>query len=48
MYDIRFINTNIVNEIQVKKHTEEGEDNLLEPLIKNQKNDTILFPYNFE
>ena len=48
MYDIGFINTNIIDEIQVKKHTEEGEDNLLEPLIKNQKNDTILFPYNFE
>ena len=46
MYDIGFINTNIIDEIQVKKHTEEGEDNLLEPLIKNQNKDTILFPYN--
>ena len=46
MYDIGFINTNIIHEIQVKKHAEEAEANLLQSLIKNQNKDTILFPYN--
>ena len=46
MYDIGFINTNIIDEIQVKKHAEEAEANLLQSLIKNQNKDTILFPYN--
>ena len=48
MYDIWFINTNIINEIQVKKHAEEAEANLLQSLIKNQNKDLMLFPYNFE
>ena len=48
MYDIGFINTNIIDEIQVKKHAEEAEANLLQSLIKNQNKDTILFPYNFK
>ena len=48
MYDIGFINTNIIDEIQVKKHTEEAEANLLQSLIKNQNKDLILFPYNFK
>ena len=46
MYDIGFINTNIIDEIQVKKNAEEAEANLLQSLIKNQNKDTILFPYN--
>ena len=48
MYDIGFINTNIIDEIQVKKHVEEAEANLLQSLIKNQNKDLILFPYNFK
>ena len=48
MYDIGFINTNIIDEIQVKKHAEEAEANLLQSLIKNQNKDLILFPYNFK
>ena len=48
MYDIGFINTNIIDEIQVTKHAEEAEANLLQSLIKNQNKDLILFPYNFE
>ena len=48
MYDIGFINTNIIDEIQVKKHAEEGEANLLQSLIKNQNKHLILFPYNFK
>ena len=48
MYDIGFINTNIIDDIQVKKHAEEAEANLLQSLIKNQNKDTILFPYNFK
>ena len=46
MYDIGFVNTYIIDEIQVKKHAEEAEANLLQSLIKNQNKDTILFPYN--
>ena len=46
IYDIGFINTNIIDDIQVKKHAEEAEANLLQSLIKNQNKDTILFPYN--
>ena len=48
MYDIGFINTNIIDEIQVKKHAEEAEANLLQSLIKNQNKDNILFPYNLK
>ena len=48
MYDIGFINTNLIDEFQVKKKAEEAEDNLLQSLIKNQNKDLILFPYNFE
>ena len=48
MYDIGFINTNIIDEFQVKKNAEEAEANLLQLLIKNQNKDLILFPYNFE
>ena len=48
MYDIGFINTNIIDEIHVNKHAEEAEANLLQSLIKNQNKDLILFPYNFE
>ena len=48
MYDIGFINTNIIDEIQVTKHAEEAEANLLQSLIKNPNKDLILFPYNFE
>ena len=46
IYDIGFINTNIIDVFLVKKHAEEAEDNLLQSLIKNQNKDTILFPYN--
>ena len=48
MYDIGFINTNIIDEFLVKKDVKEAEDNLLRSLIKNQNKDTILFPYNFK
>ena len=46
MYDIGFVNTNIIDEFLVKKDVKEAEDNLLRSLIKNQNKDTILFPYN--
>ena len=48
MYDIGFINTNIIDEFQVKKKAAEAEANLLQSLIKNQNKDLILFPYNFQ
>ena len=46
IYDIGFINTNIIDVFLVKKNVEEAEDKLLQSLIKNQNKDTILFPYN--
>ena len=46
MYDIGFINTNIIDVFLVEKNVKEAEDNLLQSLIKNQNKDTILFPYN--
>ena len=46
MYDIGFINTNIIDKFLVKKNAEEAEANLLQSLIKNQNKDTLLFPYN--
>ena len=48
IYDIGFINTNIIDEFLVTKNAEEAEANLLQSLIKNQNKDLILFPYNFE
>ena len=48
MYDIGFINTNLIDEFQVKKSAKDAEANLLKSLIINQNKDLILFPYNFE
>ena len=48
MYDIGFINTNLIDEFQVKKRAEEAEANLLKSLLINQNKDLILFPYNFK
>ena len=48
MYDIGFINTNIIDEFQVKKKAEEAEANLLRLLVINENKDIILFPYNFK
>ena len=46
IYDIGFINTNIIDVFLVEKDVKEAEDNLLRSLIKNQNKDTILFSYN--
>ena len=48
MYDIGFINTNIIDEIQVKKSAKDAEANLLKSLLIKQNKDLILFPYNFK
>ena len=48
MYDIGFINPNIIHEVTVKNHATETEANLLKSLLKNQNKDKILFPYNFK
>ena len=48
MYDIGFINPNLIDEFQVKKSAKDTEANLLKSLIINQNKDKILFPYNFE
>ena len=47
IYDIGFINPNVIHEYTVKRKAKEIEDNLLRPLLKNQTKDKILFPYNF-
>ena len=46
MYDIGFINTNLIDEFQVTKNAEEAEANMLKSLLINQNKDLILFPYN--
>ena len=48
MYDIGFINTNLIDEFQVKKSAQDAEANLLKSLLINQNKDLILFPYNFK
>ena len=48
IYDIGFINPNVIHEWTIKKNAAEIEDNLLKSLIINQNIDLILFPYNFE
>lgn len=48
MYDIGFINPNVIHEVTVKKYATQTEDNLLQSLLKNQNKDKILFPYNFK
>ena len=44
IYDIGFINTNIIDEFLVKKDVKEAEDNLLRSLIKKIK---TKIPYSF-
>ena len=48
MYDIGFINTNLIDEFQVKKSAQDAEANLLKSLLINKNKDLILFPYNFK
>ena len=48
IYDIGFINTNIVDEWMVKHDAKEVEANLLKSLLQNQNKDKIMFPYNFK
>ena len=48
MYDIGFINTNLIDEWTVKHDAKEAEANLLRLLLKNQNKDKILFPYEFK
>ena len=48
IYDIGFINTNLIDEFTVKFHAKDIEANLLQSLVINQNKDKILFPYNFK
>ena len=48
IYDIGFINTNLIDEWTVKFDAKEAEANLLKSLLQNQNKDKILFPYNFK
>ena len=46
--DIGFINTYLIDAIQVKLHAAATEANLLQSFVINQNKDIILFPYNFK
>ena len=46
--DIGFINTYLIDAIQVKLHAAATEANLLRSLVINENKDIILFPYNFK
>ena len=48
MYDIGFINTNLIDKFEVEKNADDAEANLLKSLIVKPNKDKILFPYNFE
>ena len=48
IYDIGFINLNLIDEWTVKHDAKEAEANLLKSLLKNQNKDKLIFPYNFE
>ena len=45
--DIGFINTNLMDEWNVKHDAKETEANLIRSLLQNQNKDTLLFPYEF-
>ena len=46
--DIGFINTYLIDAIEVEFHAENTEANLLRSLVINEHKDIILFPYNFK
>ena len=46
--DIGFINTNLIDAVQVKDHAADTEANLLRSFKINENKDIILFPYNFK
>ncbi len=48
IYDIGFINTNLIDEWTVKHDAKGAEANLLKSLLKNQNKAKILFPYEFK
>ena len=48
IYDIGFINTNLIDDWMVKHDAKEAEANLIKSLLQNQSKYKILFPYNFK
>ena len=48
IYDIGFINANLIDDWTVKHDAKEAEANLLKSLLQNQNKYKILFPYNFK
>ncbi len=48
MYDIGFINTNLIDATEVKYYADNTEANLIRSLVINENKDIILFPYNFK
>ena len=48
IYDIGFINTNLIDEWTVKFNAKETEANLLKSLLQNQNKEKIILPYNFK
>ena len=47
-YDVRFIDTYIVNEYTSKNHPKDVEEDLCRFLTENNFVKEILFPYNFK
>ena len=48
IYDVGFINTNLMDECNVKHDAKQTEASLLASLIQNENKDTILFPYEYK
>ena len=48
IYDIGFIDPNVIPEYNVQKSAQEMEEYLLKFLVKQETKSEILFPYNFK
>ena len=47
IYDIRFIDPNVVHEKVLVDHYQDTENNLVNAFLFNETKREILFPYNF-
>ena len=48
IYDIGFIDPNVIHEYNIQKSAQEMEEYLLKFLVKQETKSEILFPYNFK
>ena len=48
IYDIGFINTNLIDAYMVKSQAKDTQAKLLQSFVLNQNKAIILFPYNFK